>query len=351
MRIGILSRWNATCGVSLHAELIGRELQSRGHSICVFAPLKQSASKWWHHRIVKEDESYVLRVYTELSPAGEKGYLNPEDIISENLDILIVESYEKLPYEDVEKLVLTLRKREIPSIAVIHEGRHSDLGYTTLDIFEIVFVFDDRFINEVVKNKVSKAKVKILPYPCIPVSEGSRKFAEDGTVVFFSFGRQPPEEYEDYIYALRDLKREFPQLLYRIVRASDPLPVSDDWIVQEKKILDTKEIYSFLHKADIHLLPKGKTNRVVVSSTLFQTLGSMCITVAPQSRFFESLPQGDFSPLLLYKNVTDLKEKIKALIENPDLREKIKRQARLFVEENSVERVTNKLLRFLPSKT
>ncbi|HID66357.1 MAG TPA: glycosyltransferase family 1 protein, partial [Aquificaceae bacterium] len=61
MNIGILSRWNATCGVSLHAEMIGRELLRRGHNITVFAPYLESANRWWHHKLIRQDEDFVVR--------------------------------------------------------------------------------------------------------------------------------------------------------------------------------------------------------------------------------------------------------------------------------------------------
>ena len=34
----MLSRWNTACGVSLHAELVGREWVKMGHKLTVFAP-------------------------------------------------------------------------------------------------------------------------------------------------------------------------------------------------------------------------------------------------------------------------------------------------------------------------
>ena len=38
MKMAILARWNTACGMSLHAELIGKELVKNGHSLTVFAP-------------------------------------------------------------------------------------------------------------------------------------------------------------------------------------------------------------------------------------------------------------------------------------------------------------------------
>ena len=64
MKVGILSRWNATCGVSLHAELIAWEFIKMGIDVRVFTPYIQTANRWWHHRIIKEDEPFVTRCYS-----------------------------------------------------------------------------------------------------------------------------------------------------------------------------------------------------------------------------------------------------------------------------------------------
>jgi len=57
MKIAILSRWNTACGVSLHAELIGREFVENGHNLTVFAPS--------NIRPVGKDEHYVVRCFSD----------------------------------------------------------------------------------------------------------------------------------------------------------------------------------------------------------------------------------------------------------------------------------------------
>jgi len=342
MNVGILSRWNATCGVSLHAEMIGRELIRRGYSLTVFAPYLESAGRWWHHKLIRPDEEFVVRCYEEISPDGKEGKLDIEKVLDREIDFLIVESYEKLPYSDVEKLVKILKEKGVPSIAVIHEGDYNDIKYEDMNIFEKVCVFDERYVKEVLKDRVKEEKVEIIPYPCYPVREGSRKFAEDGVIKFFSFGRQPKEEYCPYVEGLKVFKRNFPNLKYRIVRAMEPLRVFESFIEQEERVLDYEEIVEELHSADFHLLPKGNTKRVVVSSTLYQVLGTLTLTVVPDNRFFETLPHGKNAPVIFYKDVLELVEELKKASKDEEYRKRIKENARKFVEENSVERITDK---------
>ncbi|RUM28746.1 MAG: glycosyltransferase family 1 protein, partial [Aquifex sp.] len=324
------------------AEMVGRELLRRGYSVIVFAPYLESASRWWHHKLIRPDEDYVIRCYEEISPDGKEGKLDLDKVLEKTIDFLIVESYEKLPYKDVERLVKILKDKGIPSIAVVHEGAYEDIKYSDMNVFERVCVFDERYVKEVLKDKVKEEKIEIIPYPCYPVREGRRKFSQDGVIRFFSFGRQPKEEYCPYVEGLKVFKREFPNVKYRIVRGMEPLKVFEDFIEQEEKVLDYEEIIKELHSADFHLLPKGNTKRVVVSSTLYQVLGTLTITVVPDNRFFETLPRGEDAPVIFYRDVLELVEELKRASKEEEYRKRIKENARKFVEENSVEKITNR---------
>ena len=44
MKIKMMSRWNTSCGVSTHAELVGRAWVEMGHKLKVLAPLESNLS-------------------------------------------------------------------------------------------------------------------------------------------------------------------------------------------------------------------------------------------------------------------------------------------------------------------
>ena len=206
MIIALLSRWNATCGVSMHAEMIAEEFRKKGNKIKVFAPYIESADKWWHHKIIREDESFVIRCYNELNPYNMSGGgIDFGKIEGEDFDVLLVESYISIPYGDVERLVAKVRNDGVKVGLVVHEGSREDMRYSSLDIFDFVVVFDERY-----KRMLDGygGDIKIIPYPCYPVREGSRKFGED-KIIFFSFGRQPENEYEDFVNALKKLRDRY----------------------------------------------------------------------------------------------------------------------------------------------
>ena len=319
----------------MHAELVGREFLRMGDSLTVFAPYVESASRWWHHRLIKEDEEYVVRCYEEVDPAGRGGRVDMDTILGHEFDALIVESYASLPYGDVEKLVERLKGRA-KVLLVVHEGGPEQLRYTDLEVFDRVVVFDERYVREVVRGRVSEDRLAIVPFPCHPVAPPPEPRRHIGKVRFFSFGRQPVREYAPYIEALDRLSREY-ELEYLVVRADDKrLQVEREWLVQRMERLDTPQIYRYLHASDVHLIPKGDTHYVVVSSTLCQCLGALCPTVAPATRHFEMLPaKNGVAPAVLYTSVDELVEKLRRLIEDEDFRRGVLRMAEEYVRQNS----------------
>ena len=335
LKIALISRWNATCGIALHAEMIGREFIRRGYHLKVFAPTLESAGKWWHHLKIREDEDFVERIYEEIDPEGKGGFFDIERVKKFDPDIIIIESYQSLPHPYIERLVAELH---IPSVVIPHEGDH--LRYKDLSIFTKFVVFDERFKRELIGNRLPDERVEIIPYPCYPLREQKRKFAEDGRIVFVTFGRQPAFELYPYINALRELRKEYQNIVYRIIRANEPVDIKEDWIVQEVKILDLEDIDRILSDSDIHLLPKAPTRNVVLSSTLYQIMGLLCITVVPDTRHFE-MHKSD-NTVVIYENEDDLIEKLRRVIEDEHLRENIKESMKRYVEENSVVKIADR---------
>ncbi len=342
-RVALISRWNATCGISLHAEMIGREFIKRGYPLKVFAPTLESAGKWWHHiKIREEDEEYVERVYEEIDPEGKGGSFKREAVLDFKPDLIILESYQSLPHKDIEELI---KEVGVPAFAVLHEGDF--LRYSDLSIFERIAVFDGRFTEELIGDRYPREKVVEIPYPCYPLREQNRRFAEDGIIRFVTFGRQPAFELEPFVKALRELRKVYENIRYKIVRGDKLIDVSEEWIEQELKVLDLEDIDLLLKSSDIHLLPKGPTNNVVVSSTLYQIMGTLCITVVPNTRHFEMHKEDN--TVVIYEGVEDLIKKLREIIENEELRRTIKESMRRYVEENSVERIVDRFEELIDS--
>ena len=167
MRIGLITRWNATCGVSLHAEILGREFINLGHDIIVFAPTIDSAGRDWHHRHLDvEDEPWVYRVYAEVdNPLREPGYVNEDTIYKEDYDVLVIEGYYRLPVLKLRQIIKRIQRKGVPVIMVLHEYNWERTKPLLLLPTNRIVVFDQRFIDEILipNTKHILHKVKIIP--------------------------------------------------------------------------------------------------------------------------------------------------------------------------------------------
>ncbi len=347
MRIALVSRWNATCGISLHAELIGRAWRGMGIEVDVYAPTVDTASLDWHHRLLGRDEPWVRRVYDEVWAGRERFDYKP--ILEGGYDVLVVEAYRGLPLRPLRELVEKARGRMV-RVAVIHEGEERWVHPFLEMGFDLYVVFDERFVKELFGPYRGRVRVAIIPYPCAepPQVDPWRPSFAVGRVLFFSFGRQPVEEYRPFIEALDRLSKSY-DLVYWVVRSDGKLGYDRPWLVEWRRRLSLEEVYSFLRGSDIHLLPKGNTRRVVVSSTLYQVIGSLTPTVVPDTRFFETVPTDEdgIGAVVKFRSVDDLVRKLRMLIEDGSLRERVRREARKLFESCRASRVARMMLRVI----
>jgi len=340
LKIGMISRWNATCGVSVHAELIGREWVRMGHELKIYAPLIESASRDWHHKLIEsKDEPWVTRCYWEPSE-GDFGWINPEPILRDNPEILVIQSHVKLPTGNLAEIT---RKVKAKIIAIIHNTSSDEVINLLKARIDVMVVFDERYIREVLSpHGVDRSRIRIIPYPCpnIKVERKSKPSFARGKYLFFSFGRQPPREYMDFINVLRELKRKH-DLLYWIVRSNSPLSLDESWIIQLRRRLTLEELLNKIAMADLHLIPKGTTNRVVVSSTVYQTIVAPTPIIIRDSRYVEDIPTDNqgFGPVVKYSSTRDLRNKIEVLIEDKNAWMRVIREAQKFAEEHNSRKI------------
>ncbi|MGQ4891466.1 MAG: hypothetical protein ACP6IP_03155 [Candidatus Njordarchaeia archaeon] len=355
MRIAVFSRWNATCGVSLHAELLVREWIRIGHVVDVYAPFVDERIDWHHKKIDVEDEPWVHRVYRE-SQWGLKGGEIDVGSVDDDYDVVLIESYPHLPYREILRLVDGFKKRA-KIFVVIHEGRRFDTINLAplIEIVDGVFVFDFRFISEVLADyfDLIRDKVHIVPYPILDKTDESfelkkeRSFG-DGGVIFFSYGRQPVDEYRDYVGIVKKLHDKYGlKVRYKIMRSDGLLGNIDvDYIEQWQERPPFDKIYNYLLKSDIHLLPKGATRNTVVSSTVYQSLSTLTPIVAPATRHFELLPEDEegIGPVVKYRNLIDLEYKLLRLINDERYRDAVVEEMVRFVRERSHRKIAKKFL-------
>lgn len=336
----MMSRWNATCGISAHAELVGLEWRKK-HDLTVFAPTLESATDWHHNPIEKEDEEFVIRGYEQPETIGKTGWID-ERLCKENYDVLVLQGLELLP---IPALLDVFPKIEAKKVLVWHLGKLPKYESLYKLSFDAIVCFDSRFGN-MLKEKYPAEKIHIIPFPCRPLVKGNKKSARtelgiprDKTILF-SFGKQPLFEYEDYMWLAKELN-EIYDLKYFVSRSYGDLPPENDYLEVRRDIPSYEEIYKYLHASDAFLWPKVETDYIVVSSTVCQCLGALAPIVAPDVRFVELMDK----ELVKYSDRADLKAKVIRLIEDQDFKHEVLRHAEQYVRANSVEKIAKKFIR------
>ena len=348
MKIAMMSRWNATCGVSVHAELIGREWVKKGHKLTVFAPRNYVKTT----PVDVKDEDYVVRCYDdpERGPSRERKYsevrhFDSETLLETDYDFFVVQNLEILPMLDLLKVYSRIRGKA-KTVLVIHEGYlPQDPNFYRFE-WDAVTCFDERY-QRIFSQKFPSENIHIIPYPCHPIRKGKREKARSALnlppekKIAFSYGRQRQVEYLAYLFVLKKLSEVFP-VQYTVVRSDGVLELDKEHSFVEMRMerpsLD--RLYDYLHAADVFLLPKFESPNIVVSSTVFLCMGAMTPFVVPETSHVYMLND----EVIKYKDVSDLKDKITEIFNSGRIVQDTLKVAEKYVNLNSAEKVAEKYM-------
>jgi len=328
-----------------------------GYDVSVFAPRLKSASKDWHHRKIKvRDEKWVARIYDEtIEMKYPFGGSIDYSILEKDYDVLIAELYGRLPIAEFAKIADKIREKS-KLIGVIHVGYRRDIEPILKIKWDALVIFDERYYNELLRGHDLSGigKIEEIPYPFAILEDVSPirpSFAEEGSLLF-TYGRQPELEYVDYVRALRKIREKCP-FKYFVLRSGQKLPIDEPWLHQEIDRPRLHKIYGYLLGSDIHLLPKGDTRAVVVSSTIYQSLYAGTPTIVPDTRYYETIPVDEegVGPVVKYRfgDVEDAVKKIERLMKDESLRKEVSERAKEYALKNSDENIAKKFLELINS--
>ena len=340
MKIAMMSRWNATCGISAHAELVGKEWVKK-HDLTVFAPTLESATDWHHNPIEKGDEEFVIRGYEQPESIGKTGWID-ERLWKGDYDVLVIQGLELLP---IPALLDVFPKIEAKKVLVWHVGMLPVYDRLYKLKFDAVVCFNSRF-KKMLNEKYPEERIHIIPFPCRMVVKGDKKRAREelgiprGKTVLFSFGKEPLCEYMDYLWLVNELKEKY-DLKYLVLRSYGDILPESEFLDARCCIPPYDEIYRYLHASDVFLWAKRETDYIVVSSTVCQCLGALTPIVAPDVRHVEQMDK----EIIKYKNREDLKDKVIRLIEEEEFKKEVLKHAKQYVSENSAEKIAKKFIR------
>ncbi len=344
----MVATWNATDGTSYHAELLGREL-SKANKLTVFAPTLDTMSKDPHLLPIGQDEDFVIRGFEQTW--GAPGWVDKR-LYEGNCDVLVVESLDRTPIPTLLEMFPKIRAKKVQ---VVHEWTLPDNPrYYELD-FDAIVCFDHRY-RTMLLERYPEPKIHIIPYPCQPYVGGNKEEARGklglpkDALIFFSFGRQPLAEYDDYLWLANELGKEH-NLMYLVVRSSAP----SDWEADGRRLRSGSpscvvrferpsidRVYDYLRACDIHLVPKAPSSNIVVSSTVFQCLGSGTPIVIPDTRYVEELDKevDKYRP----NDRTHLKSQVSRVLNEEVFNKATVNAAQKYVRENSAQKIAEKFM-------
>ena len=340
MKIGMMSAWNQDAGPAICAELIGRQWVEDGHNVRIFSYIP---SDLHGIAIVGKDEEFVCRCFS----TGGKGYLDPRPILECNFDVFITNNLGMFPMDELVK-IFPLIKRTAKAVNIIHEsGIPSNPSFYNFDWDRIV-CFDARY-----KNFLSKVYppglINIIPHPLHPWEPGDKIEARKklnlplDRHILFIFGQGLGEKLKIF-GSLRVLSRRY-NILLVIVSLQPPGPLEENGLKIEfrKEIPDLDRLYDYLHAADALIINRGLGERkVVVSTTIFQTLGSGCPVLAYDSNFVENIPD---EVIIKYRSSENFEAKLARLFEEGDVRDRLKRAQEEYVRGHSPEKIAKAYLK------
>ena len=339
MNITMMSRWNIPCGVSTHAELLGRALVKLGHNLKVLAPVEYEDYQ------TDKDEPYVLRCYRR-SKKKEGFFFNPQPFLEDNCDIFIVQNLEILPMEELLKIYPKIKERA-KTVFVVHEGKPpKDSTFYKFD-WDAIVCFDERYRKFLCKI-YPEDKIKIIPYPCHPLMPGDKKEARlklnlplDKKIIFnYGIGIY---RHLHLLPTIERVSKKYPLIFLTLTHIQEWFDLFDAAKTRYKFIelrngkLPVDTLYTYLHASDCLLIHKDSAEAVVVPSTAYLCLGAGRPILAYNTNFFETFDK----EVLKYSS---LQEALEDVFEERDNVKSVLRTAEEFVKENSSIEVAKKFI-------
>lgn len=288
MKIAMMTRWNTACGVSVHAELIGRAWVEAGDELTVLAPVENSSAIR-----TDKDEPWVIRCYCLnpclfAPPSGiDPAYFDPRPFLDVDYDLFVAQNVEILPMESLLDIFPQIRKKA-RTLMIVHEGKlPPDKIFYKFEWGGVV-CFDERY-RLFLKTVFPEDKIAVIPYPCHPARLGNK--SESRKALDLPQDRKIILSYGIGVYRHLHLLPKFERLNDRYPLIFLVMTEHPDWyeiwnalqhrysfIRLIRRALTDKNLYTYLHASDALLIHKDSAEAVVVCSTAYMCMGSGCLT-------------------------------------------------------------------------
>lgn len=352
MKIAIMGGWNTDSGASYHSEMIGRAFIEQGHQLKVFTFYEDS---FHGTSITGENEDYVTRCITTSNAKPPR--LNPVPFLTEEYDYFIVEDLGMLPKDLLGKIFHRIRKKA-KTINVVHDGvLAEDPSFYQFD-WDAIVSFDSRYMN-FLKKAYDKDKIHMIPYPAHNMQTGDKKAAREklglpqDKKIVFTFG-PASQMAASLIPAISSLKNDYPLHILGLTNHGRALKLLETFkqsgiadIEIRVDAPDINKLYEYLQAVDVLVVNKPNVGRVVLSSTIFQCLGSGCPIVALASDF--TVMFGD--AIISFTSTEELVSGIKSVFDKDKRYEVMNKGRGKFIKENSATAVAGKFIELFKKLT
>jgi len=337
MKIAMMTAWNETSGVSIHAELVGKEWVKAGHELKVFSFLEDD---FHGHSLIGVDQPYVTRCF---GTPTRSNYLNPIPFLKEDYDIFVVQDLGMLPKDKLARIFPSIHKKA-KAIHVVHAGElPDDPSFFQFD-WDAIVCFDHRY-KSFLREVFPEDKIYTIPFPCHRWLEGDKVEARRRLAlpldkkIIFTFG-QKWRNMLDTVPAIKELSQRYPITV--VIKSGAQRVYGFDELDSEirKEVLEHPKVYNYLHAADAMILGKHSARGVVLSSTAHLCLGSGCPLIARDSNFFELMDK----EVLKYKDLEEFKANLEDIFRNSTRLEENREAAKRYVEENSADKVAKSFI-------
>ena len=337
--------WNTDSGASLHSELIGRPWVGDGHDLRVLTFYKDN---FHGTQITGEDEDYVVRCFT--TSVADPPRLDPRPFLTNNYEVFVVEDLGMLPKDLLARIYHRIHKKAV-SVNIIHDGKLTeDPSFYQFD-WDAIVCFDERY-QRFLQSVYDREKIHIIPYPCHEEMIFDKKLARQqlslpiDRKIAFTFG--PASFYTlkvvDDLFGFDDIMllvvTRHKAALEGFYRIKSKYPI----LIREEAP-DMNLLYRYLCASDLLLFNKPSTDWVVVSSTVFQCLGSGCPILAYASNFIETLSNEVFQ----YHNQEEFIKRLKEILGGGDEYKKRREAALAYVRANSGMKIARRYIKLFES--
>jgi hypothetical protein len=312
-----MSSWNASCGVSTHAELIGDALLRKGFDLTVFAPRQYVDDST--NLTNTSDEHYVKRVYDFLRYGDcyidlnvlQSAYLDLKCILDTDFDLLLIEKPTSVPLPKLKKILPKIKKKA-KVIGVIHEGLTIlNPIFEKIDWDELI-IFDDRYRKFFPSSWESK--IHTVPFPCYPLEssyEARKQVTDSEAIRILSYNNV--HDLQLVLRGIERAQREIGTIEYKLLLGSIDVYEQAKKYQNKYPFLDLKvdrpsksKLRNIQCESDVILFNSRRPNHIALSSSVHFCLSTLTPILCNNVRYFDMFS----GEVIKYGDCDDLGEKL-----------------------------------------